>query len=106
MTNVERTELKKAMDEKKLIRTYKDSNGVDAMTDPIPVWKLEQLMVAFGQVSVLEKQVAELKDELKAATDDLNLYKSMQTQAEAENAKLREQLQRLDDERLMKLFEH
>lgn len=99
MTNVERTELKKAMEEKKLIRTYKNPDGSDAMTDPIPVWKLEQLMTAFAKVDILEKQIAELKDELKATRDEACLYA-------AENTKLRDQLQRIDDERLMRLFEH
>lgn len=99
MTNLERIELKKAMEEKKLIRTYKNPDGTDAVTDPIPVWKLEQLMTAFAKVDILEKQVAELKDELKAARDEACLYR-------AENTKLKGQLQRFDDERLMRLFEH
>ena len=99
MTNLERTELKKAMEEKKLIRTYKNPDGTDAMTDPIPVWKFEQLMTAFAKVDILEKQVAELKDELKSTRDEACLYR-------AENTKLKGQLQRIDDERLMRLFEH
>lgn len=99
MTNLERAELKKAMEEKKLIRTYKNPDGSDAMTDPIPVWKFEQLMTAFAKVDILEKQIAEMKDELKETRDKACLYA-------AENAKLKDQLQRIDDERLMKLFEH
>lgn len=98
ISNVDHTELKRAMEERKLIRTYRDTNGVDALTDPIPVWKLEQLMRAFGQVSVLEKELAELKDELRETRDEATKYKLLFSQASQENSCLSERLARIDDE--------
>lgn len=98
VTNVNHVELKRAMEEKKLIRTYRDANGVDALTDPIPVWKLEQLMRAFGQVSVLEKELAELKDELRETSDEATKYKLLYSQVSQENNCLSERLARIDDE--------
>ncbi len=98
ISNVDHAELKRAMEERKLIRTYRDTNGVDALTDPIPVWKLEQLMRAFGQVSVLEKELAELKDELRETRDEATKYKLLYSQASQENSCLSERLARIDDE--------
>lgn len=98
VTNVNHVELKRAMEEKKLIRTYRDANGVDALTDPIPVWKLEQLMRAFGQVSVLEKELAKVKDELRETRDEATKYKILYSQVSHENSCLSERLARIDDE--------
>ncbi len=98
ISNVDHMELKRAMEERKLIRTYRDTNGVDALTDPIPVWKLEQLMRAFGQVSVLEKELAEAKDELQKTRDEATRYKLLYSQVSQENANLSERLARLDDD--------
>lgn len=98
ISNVDHTELKRAMEERKLIRTYRDTNGVDALTDPIPVWKLEQLMRAFGQVSVLEKELAELKDELRETRDEATKYKLLYSQLSQENSCLSERLARIDEE--------
>lgn len=104
MTEQTRIELKKAMEEKKLIQTYRDANGIDALTDPIPVWKLEQLMRAFGQVDILEKQVSELKDELRAANDELSMYKNLYSQSEAEKKSLEEENLKMHDDCIYSLF--
>lgn len=104
MTEKTRIELKKAMEEKKLIQTYRDVNGVDAQTDPIPVWKLEQLMRAYGQVDILERQLSELKDELREAKDELSMYKNLYNQSEVEKKALEEENLKMHDAHIYAIF--
>lgn len=104
MTEKTRIELKKAMEEKKLIQTYRDANGVDAQTDPIPVWKLEQLMRAYGQVDILERQLSELKDELKEARDELSMYKNLYSQSEVEKKTLEKENLKMYDDHIYAIF--
>ncbi len=62
-------ELKDAANTERLINQYKDPEGNDPMTQPIPAWLFDKLAADSGKVEVLMNQLIESKQELGAANE-------------------------------------
>lgn len=62
-------ELKDAANTERLINQYKDPEGNDPMTQPIPAWLLDKLAADSGRVEVLMNQLIEAKQENAAANE-------------------------------------